>query len=205
MNSQNLKTAKIILIAISVLAIVAIAVSISTDKPSAPDENIYNNSSSSTIVPPTTEPQEIGLYTFANPDKEAILVQIEAYNKSRIRTDSASDKYYLNDPRGILFRNNIVQFVRDIESENKYEGNDVFSYQLYSNERLTFLGMDEFNNDFIIVERIYLDNAIVFKCRVCGDEMWYVLVSDIDFSSRKIEEETNKYGRTEYSLWYNLK
>lgn len=35
--------------------------------------------------------------------------------------------------------------------------------------------------------------------------MWYVLASDIDFSSRKIEEETNEYGSKEYSLWYNLK
>lgn len=205
MNFQNLKTAKIILIAISAVAIVAIAVSIATDKPTASKKNIYNHSSSSTTVPPTTEPQEIGLYTFANPDKKAVLVQIEGYNRSKIKIDTAYRSDSLTEPRGIMFRNNIVQFVREIKSENYYSGSSVFSYQMYSNERLTFLGMDEYNNDFIIVERVYLNDAIIFKCRECGDEMWYVLASDIDFSSRKIEEETNEYGSKEYSLWYNLK
>lgn len=206
MNFQNLKSTKIILIVIAVVAVIAISVSIASGwSPISSSKPIHNDEPLSNTIPTTTEPQEIGLYTFVNPDKKAILIEIEAYNGNRIRTDSHYDKSDLDNPRGIMFRNNIVQLVRDVESENKYEGNDVFSYQLYSNERLTFLGMDEYNNDFIIVERIYLDNAIVFKCRICGDEMWYVLASDIDFSSQKIEEETNKYGSKEYSLWYNLK
>lgn len=205
MNPQSLKVLKIFLIVISVATVISIAVAIATDKPPASSSPVHNEETLSNTVPPTTEPQEIGLYTFVNPDKKAILIEIEAYNKSRIRTDSKYSSSNFDNPRGILFRNNIVQFVRDIKSENNYDESSVFSYQLYSNDRLTFLGMDEYNNDFIIVERIYLDNAIVFKCRECGDEMWYVLASDIDFSSRKIEEETNEYGSTEYSLWYNLK
>lgn len=209
MNQQNTKVLKIFLIIISVVTVISIAVAIATDKPPASSSPVHNEETVSNTVPPTTEPQEIGLYTFANPEQNTVLVQIEAYNKSRIRTDSKySSRYSSNNfdnPRGIMFRNNIVQFVRDIKSENNYDESSVFSYQLYSNERLTFLGMDEYNNDFIIVERIYLDNAIIFKCRECGDEMWYVLASDIDFSSRKIEEETNEYGSKEYSLWYNLK
>lgn len=205
MNPQSSKVLKIFLIVISVVTVISIAVAIATDKPPASSSPVHNEETLSNTVPPTTEPQEIGLYTFANPEQNTVLVQIEAYNKSRIRTDSCYHKSDLHDPRGIMFRNNIVQFVRDIKSENNYDESSVFSYKLYSNERLTFLGMDEYNNDFIIVERIYLDNAIVFKCRECGDEMWYVLASDIDFSSRKIEEETNEYGSTEYSLWYNLK
>ena len=205
MNQQNTKVLKIFLIVISVVTVISIAISIIADKPPTTSSPVHNEEALSNTVPPTTEPLEIGLYTFANPEQNTVLVQIEAYNKSRIRIDSYYLESNLNDPRGIMFRNNIVQFVRDIKSENDYDESSVFSYQLYNNERLTFLGMDEYNNDFIIVERIYLDNAIIFKCRECGDEMWYVLASDIDFSSRKIEEETNEYGSKEYSLWYNLK
>lgn len=185
MNPQSLKVLKIFLIVISAIIVIAIAVSaIMTAKP-------------------------IGLSTFAKSKDEILLIQIDSYQNNRVLIGSSSaeitDQNYRSKIRGIRFKDNLVQFVSQNIEPMDFEQIDTFTYELHDNDRLTFLGMDEYNNDFIIVERIELDDATIFRCRECGDEVLYVLASDIDFSSRKIEEETNEYGSTEYSLWYNLK
>lgn len=187
MNPQSLKVLKIFLIVISAIIVIAIAVS--------------------AIIKKTAKP--IGLSTFAKSKDEILLIQIDSYQNNRVLIGSSSaeitDQNYRSKIRGIRFKDNLVQFVSQNIEPMDFEQIDTFSYDLHDNDRLTFLGMDEHNNDFIIVERIELDDATIFRCRECGDEMWYVLASDIDFSSRKIEEETNEYGSKEYSLWYNLK
>ncbi len=146
-----------------------------------------------TTEPEFSEPEEFGFENIDNYDADSRLwISVNSvdngYVYTRYREDEGIQFY-----RGMLFEgDNVVTSVRNIKSSENYQVGSSLRYSLVNNNQITYLGLDEYNNDLIIVKRVLMktlsdsDGALLLKCTECGDEMFYMLASSIDWSSGKV-------------------
>lgn len=138
----------------------------------------------------------------------------DADKKLWVSVDSVSDGYvytsYHEDDgiefyKGMLFEDdNVVTSIRHIKSSENYQSDSSLRYRLTDNNQITYLGLDEYNNDLIIVKRLSMKTksgggALLLECTDCGDEMAYMLASSIDWSSGKVVTESGR-KRVRYTL-----
>ncbi len=155
--------------------------------------NDYTVTLPQTTEPEFSEPEEFGFENIDSYDADSRLwISVNSVDNGYVYTSYWEDEgiqFY----RGMLFEgDNVVTSVRNIKSSENYQVGSSLRYNLVNNNQITYLGLDEYNNDLIIVKRVLMktlsdsDGALLLKCTECGDEMFYMLASSIDWSSGKV-------------------